>query len=325
MSNQLCSVAKFILCSFTALILHNNVFAQDKNKTITLVVPFSPGGSTDITARSLADKIRPLLGGTIVVENKAGAGGNIGAFAVARANADGNTLLMATSTHVTNMSLYKNLQYDFVKDLTPISRVAFIPNTLVINKDLPVNNLSEFVQYVKDKKGPVNYGSAGNGTSQHLAGALFNSMAGGNMVHIPYKAGGPAVMLDLMSGQVQAYFAPLAEVTSFIDSGKVKVLGVTTKERSNRYPNVQAINEVMPGYEVVLWNGILTTANAPPDQINRINAAISKALQDPELQKKLADQGSVPAPNSVADFKSFIQKETAKWAELVKISGAAVE
>lgn len=325
MSYRICLLTKMIVCVFITIIIHSNAFSQDKNKVITLVVPFSPGGSTDLTSRSLADKMRPFLGGTIVVENKAGAGGNIGAFAVARANPDGNTLLMATSTHVTNISLYKNLQYDFLRDLTPISRVAFIPNMLVVNKELPVNNLSEFVQYVKEKKGPVNYGSAGNGTSQHLAGALFNSMADGNMVHIPYKAGGPGVMLDLMSGQVQAYFAPLAEVVTFIDAGKVKALGVSTKERSNRYPNVQAIAEVLPGYEVVLWNGIMTTANTPVEQINRVNAAISKALQDPELQKKLAEQGSTPAPDSVVDFKNFIKKEVVKWSELVKISGVNVE
>jgi tripartite-type tricarboxylate transporter receptor subunit TctC len=315
-----------LLTSLAMLAIHHAQAAapQDNSRPITLIVPFGVGGSTDITARLLADKLRPILGQSVIVENRAGAGGNIGAMAVARAAPDGQTILMATSTHVTNPSLYKSLQYDVMKDLSPVAQVAFIPNMLVVNNDLPVKTLSDFVNYVKENKGPVNYGSSGNGSSQHLAGAMFNNMAGGKMVHVPYKGGGAAT-LDLLTGQIQAYFAPLAEVVGHIEGGKVKAMGVTTKERSKRFPNVQTINEVLPGFELALWNGILTTANSPPEQIARLSAAINKVLQDPDMQKRLAEQGSVPSHKGPAEFKTFMEAELKKWAQLVKISGANVE
>lgn len=302
----------------------NDSVAQDTSKPITLVVPFGSGGSTDITARLLADKLRIELGQTIVVENKGGAAGNIGAAQVARATPDGLTLLFITSTHVSNPSLYKNLSYDVMKDLTPISRVAFLPNMLVVNKDFPANTLQEFVSYVKEKKGPMNYGSSGTGTSQHLAGALFNNMAGGGMVHVPYKGGGAAVT-DLMGGQIQLYFGPAVEMVSIIESGRVKVLGVTTKERTQRFPNVQPINELFPGYELLLWNGIMTTAGSPTGQIERVNAALQKVLTDPEVTKKIYEQGSIPAPNSVSDFKLYMESELKKWAALIKLSGVTAQ
>lgn len=297
---------------------------QWPSKSLTLIVPFGAGGSTDITARLLADKLQGELGQPVVVDNRGGAGGNIGAAVVARAASDGYTLLMATSTHVTNPSLYKNLSYDVLKDLTAVSQTAFIPNMLVVNRDLPVNTLPEFVEYVKANKGPVNYGSSGNGTSQHLAGSLFNNMAKGQMVHVPYKGGG-AAQLDLLAGQIQAYFAPLAEVTSYIDSGKVKAIAVTTKERTPRYPNVQAVSEVLPGYELALWNGILAPAHTPAPIVERISAALRKILKDPEVQKKLAEQGSVPVGSTPEEFKQFMLSEVPTWARLVKLSGASVD
>jgi len=297
---------------------------QWPSKSLTLIVPFGAGGSTDITARLLADKLQGELGQPVVVDNRGGAGGNIGAAVVARAASDGYTLLMATSTHVTNPSLYKNLSYDVLKDLTAVSQTAFIPNMLVVNRELPVNTLPEFVEYVKANKGPVNYGSSGNGTSQHLAGSLFNNMAKGQMVHVPYKGGG-AAQLDLLAGQIQAYFAPLAEVTSYIDSGKVKAIAVTTKERTPRYPNVQAVSEVLPGYELALWNGILAPAHTPAPIVEKISAALRKILKDPEVQKKLAEQGSVPVGSTPEEFKQFMISEVPTWARLVKLSGASVD
>ena len=314
------SLAAFIFLSFISI----SSAAQDNNKPITLVVPFSSGGSTDLTARLLADRLRNELGQTVVVENKGGAAGNIGAAQVARATPDGLTLLFITSTHVSNPSLYKNLSYDVMKDLTPVSRVAFLPNMLVVNKDFPANTLQEFVSYVKEKKGPINYGSSGTGTSQHLAGALFNNMAGGGMVHVPYKGGGAAVT-DLMGGQIQLYFGPTVEMVSIIESGRVKVLGVTTKERTVRFPNVQPINEIFPGYELLLWNGIMTTAGSPIDQIERVNAALQKVLNDPAIKKKIYEQGSIPAPNSVSDFKLYMESELKKWAALIQLSGVTAQ
>lgn len=294
------------------------------SKPIKLVVPYPPGGSTDVTARVIADGLRPLLGQTVVIDNRPGAGGNIGGEAVAKSAPDGYTFLMATSTHVTNMSLYKNLPYDFVQDLTPVAQTAFIPNVLVVGQSLPVGNLAEFIAYVKSGQYPVNYGTAGNGSSQHLSSALFNSMVQGNMVHVPYKGGAPATA-DLLAGQIQCYFGPLVEVLPHIRGGKVKALGITTKKRSPLLPEVPAIGEVLPGYEVALWNGILAPAKTPADIVNKLNEAIVKVLNQADVKARLAEQGSEPVGNSPAEFKQFIAGEVGKWKELVRISGAKIE
>lgn len=305
-------------CSFAA---HA---AWPADRPITLVVPLAAGGSTDTTARLLAEKLSGVLGQRIVIENKAGAGGNIGSTFVARANADGYTLLMHTSTVATNVTLYKDMGFDLQKDLIPVSQVALIPNVLMVNNDIPSKTLKEFVDFVKARKAPVNFGSAGNGTSQHLSGALFNHLAGGDMVHVPYKGGAPA-NADLLGGQIQAVFSPLVEVLSYIDSGKLRPLGVTTKTRSARIPNVPAVGEVLPGYDVVLWNGVFAPAGTPQDVVVKLNAAIIKVLADPAVRKTLADQGSTPVGNSPEEFKKVLGSEIEKWGKLVKLSGARVD
>lgn len=297
---------------------------------LKLVVTFPPGGSTDVTARLVADKLRADLGRPVIVDNKAGAGGNIGADFVAKAAPDGYTILMATSSHVTNRTLYKSLPYDFVQDLAPVSRVAFIPNMLVVNpSNIRVNTLAEFIKYVKDTGNPsnkarLNYGTGGNGTSHHLATALFSSMVGVEMEHVPYKGGAPAAAA-LLGGQVQVLFAPLVEVQGFVEAGKLKGLGVTTRNRSPLYPDVPAIGEVLPGYEVALWNGIMLPAGAPADVVTKLNAAIVKVLAQADIKQRFAEQGSDPAPNSPAEFRQFIAGELGKWAKLVQISGAKVD
>jgi tripartite-type tricarboxylate transporter receptor subunit TctC len=297
------------------------------SNVIKLVVTFAAGGSTDVTARLIAEKLRADLGRAVVVDNKPGAGGNIGAEFVARAPADGYTLLMATSTHATNMTLYKSLPYDFVRDFTPVSRVAFIPNLLVVNPAyIRTDNLADFIKYVKDTSGKskLNYGSAGNGTSHHLATALFSSMLGVEMEHVPYKGGAPAASA-LLGGQVQVLFAPMVEVLSFVEAGRLKALGVTTKQRSSLFPDIPAIGEVLPGYEVALWNGILAPANTPADIVTKLNVSIVKALNQVDMKQRLAEQGSDPAGNTPAEFKQFIVAEAEKWATVVKISGAKVD
>lgn len=293
-------------------------------KPITLVVPLAAGGSTDSTARLIAQKLGAELKQQIIVENRAGAGGNIGAAYVAKSAPDGYTLLMATSTIATNVTLYKNMGFNLRKDLTPVSQVALIPNVLVVNNAVPAKTLPEFIEYVQNKKGPISYGSAGNGTASHLSGALFNSMAHGAMLHVPYKGGAPA-NADLIGGQIQAVFAPMVEILPFIDAGKLRPLGVTTKERSTRLPNVPAVAESLHGFEVTLWNGVFAPANTPQPIVDKLAAGIQKVLQDPALRKTLADQGSTPVGNQPVEFKKIVDSEIDKWGKLVKLSGASVE
>ncbi len=293
-------------------------------KPVRLVVPYPPGGSTDITARVVAENLRPFLGQPVIIDNRPGAAGNIGADAVAKSAPDGYTLLMATSTHATNPSLYKSLPYDFVRDFSPVSQVAFIPNLLVVNPQMPTRTLAEFIAYVQGPEHKVNYGSAGNGSSQHLSGALFNSMVKGNMSHVPYKGGAPATA-DLLAGQIQCVFAPLVEVLSHVKAHKLVALGITTRSRSPMLPDVPAVGEALPGYEVALWNGVLAPAKTPPEIVNRLHEAIVKVLSEPEVKARLGEQGSEPVGSSPAEFRQFIQAETEKWKTLVKISGARVE
>jgi len=294
---------------------------------IKLVVTFAPGGATDVTARLIAEKMRADIGRAVVVDNRPGAGGNVGAEFAAKAPPDGYTMLMATSSHVTNRSLYKSLPYDFVQDLAPVSRVAFVPNILVVNPATHrAATLADFIKQIKDpnNKTRLNYGTGGSGTSQHLSTALFTSMVGVDMEHVPYKGGAPAVTA-LLSDQVQVVFAPLVEVLSFIESGKLKGLGVTTRQRSSRYPDIPTIGEQLRGYEVALWNGILVPANTPTDIIGKLNSAINKALVQPDMKQRLAEQGSDPAGTTPAEFRQFIASEVGKWAKLVQISGAKAE
>ncbi len=264
------------------------------NKPIALVVPYAPGGSTDITARLIAEHLSKRLGQQVVVENRAGAGGNIGANVVAQAAPDGYTLLMAPSSLVANISLYKSLPYDLRKDLTPISRIAMIPNVLVIGADSKINTFAEFIVTAKAAKPPLNYGSAGSGSSQHLAGALFANSIKIEMGHIPYKGGAPA-LVDLMGGRLDAVFAPLVEVLPFIQGKKLKALAVTTPTRSFALPDVPTVAETFPGFDITLWNSIMTRSGTPPEIIAILNQAIQYVLAQPEVLKTLRSQGSNPS------------------------------
>lgn len=293
-------------------------------RPITLVVPFAVGGSTDATARLLAERLGKALGQSVIVDNRPGAGGNIGGALVAKSKPDGYTLLLATSTMITNVTLYKDMGFDVRKDLAAVSQVARIPNVLVVNKDLPTPTLAEFVSYVRRNAGPVNYGSAGNGSSQHLSGALFNNMVQGQMTHVPYKGGAPA-NTDLLAGQIQAVFSPLVEVLPFIDSGKLRALAVTTRERSSRLPDVPAVREVLDGYEVVLWNGVFAPATTPAPVIEKLAQAIHAVTQEPSVREILEQQGSIPVGSTPAEFSQEVEREIPKWGELVRVSGARID
>ena len=310
-----------------ALMLLGQAHAQTAwpAKPIRMIVGFAAGGSTDVTARIIAQALSERLGQPVVVENRGGAGGNIGADAVAKADPDGYTLLMATSsTFAANPNLYKTLPFDVQKDFAPITVTAFIPNLLVVNPSVPANNVADFIAYLKANPDKLNFASAGNGTSQHLSGELFNSLAGVRMTHVAYRGGAPAVS-DLLGGQVQVIFAPLVEVIQQVRAEKLKALGITTAKRSPLLPEVPTILESLPGYEVALWNGLLAPAKTPPDIIDRINRATIEALRSPEVKAKLAEQGSEPVGNTPAEFKAFIESELVKWRRLVEISGATVQ
>jgi tripartite-type tricarboxylate transporter receptor subunit TctC len=310
-----------------ALMLLGQAHAQTAwpAKPIRMIVGFAAGGSTDVTARIIAQALSERLGQPVVVENRGGAGGNIGADAVAKADPDGYTLLMATSsTFAANPNLYKSLPFDVQKDFAPITVTAFIPNLLVVNPSVPANNVADFITYLKANPDKLNFASAGNGTSQHLSGELFNSLAGVRMTHVAYRGGAPAVS-DLLGGQVQVIFAPLVEVIQQVRADKLKALGITTAKRSPLLPDVPTILESLPGYEVALWNGLLAPAKTPPDIIDRINRATIEALRSPEVKAKLAEQGSEPVGNTPAEFKAFIESELVKWRRLVEISGATVQ
>ena len=296
------------------------------SRPLRMVVPFPPGGAADATARVTADRLRVEVGQPIVVDNRSGAAGNIGADHAARATAYGHTLLFANSSLATNVSLYKNLTYDFVRDFKPVSLVALMPNVVSVSPShLKINTFPEFVKLVQERKGnKLLYGSGGSGTSQHLSTSLFSSMVGVELEHVSYK-GGAAALTALLGGEVQVVFAPLAEISGLLDSGKLTPLAVTTAQRSPRRPDTPAIAEYLPGFDFALWTGILVPAGTPEAIVARLNAAVVKTLAQPEVKQRLADQGAEAAPMTPAQFRQFITSEVQKLGKLVKISGAQVQ
>ena len=294
------------------------------SRSIRMVVPFVAGGSTDITARVLAENLRPVLGQTLVIDNRPGAAGTIAGDIVAKAAPTGYTFLVASATLLANQSLYKNLPYDFIADLTPVVQTHSSTNVLVVHAKVPVGSTPEFSAYVKSGKYRVNYGTAGHGSSQHLAGALFNHMAGGNMVMVPYKGGAPAVT-DLVGGAIESVFAPLIETLPFIKSGALKPLAVCGLKRSPLLPNVPVMADFLPGYQSTSWGGIMAPAKTPPDIVDRMNAAVVKVLNQPNVRTHLAEGDKEPAGSSPAEFKKFIALEAVRLAAQVKISGAKMD
>lgn len=318
-------VARICLCGL--FVFGGTVHAAESSwpvKPVTIVIPFAIGGVSDVTTRMLAAKLRSEFGQSFLAENRAGAGGNIGADYVAKANPDGYTLFQGTSAHVTNMSLYKTLPYDFIRDFAPVSQISFVPSVLVVHPSLPVKNLGEFIKFVRNPKNVLHYGSGGSGSVTHLAPAVFDKLVGSRMTHVPYKGNGPA-LTDLMGGQIEVVFSPFIDAITFIKAGKLRALGMTTKTRSALLPDLQAIAELVPGYEVVLWNGIFAPAKTPPEIVNRLSEAIARIIKQPDTRKFLADHGSEPVSSTPAQFREFIASEVPKWRTLVEVSGARVE
>jgi tripartite-type tricarboxylate transporter receptor subunit TctC len=301
------------------------VFADTwPSRPIRMIVPFSPGGSTDITARVLGEGLRPLLGQPVVIDNRPGAAGNIAAELVARAAPDGYTYLVSGATMAANMSLYKTLGYDFMRDFSHVSQTFSSSAVLVVHPSVPVSSLTEFIAHVKSGQHTVNYGTAGHGSSQHLAAALFNHMVAGKMVHVAYKGGAPAAVA-LLGGEIQTIFAPLIEVLPHIRSGSIKALAVCGKKRSPLLPGVPAISDLLPGYESTSWGGISAPAKTPADIVNKLSAALAKALTQPNAKVHLAEADKEPVGSTPAAFKQFIAVEIERLRMQVKISGAKVD
>jgi len=316
------------LCTFAIPFAASPAFAQGTypNKPVRLVVPFPAGGTTDILARAAAQKLSETWGQQVIVDNRPGAGGNIGSELVAKAAPDGYTLLMGTvGTHAINPSLYAKMPYDHVKDFAPVILVAGVPNVLVVNPDLPIKTVPELIAYAKANPGKLNFASSGSGTSIHLSGELFKVMAGVQITHVPYKGSAPA-LTDLIGGQVQLMFDNLPSSLPQIKGGKLRAVAVTSTTRAAALPEVPTVAESgLPGFEASSWFGILAPAGTPKDIIAKIDADVQKWLATPEAKEKLLSQGANAAGGSPEDFARHIQAETAKWAKVVKDSGAKVD
>ncbi|MEY2688075.1 MAG: hypothetical protein RL375_2273 [Pseudomonadota bacterium] len=305
------------------------------SKPIRIVVPFPPSGTTDILARALAPELQKALGVAVVVDNRPGAGGNIGAAEVAKAAPDGYTFLMGTvGTHAINAALYARLPFDPVKDFAPVSLVASVPNVLVVNpakaEQYGIRNVADLARFSKANPDKLNMASSGNGTSIHLSGELFKSLTGGGMVHTPYKGSGPA-LIDLMGGSVDLMFDNLPSAMPHIKSGKLKALAVTTLQRSAALPEAPTVAEAGPDdgslrtYDASSWFGLLAPAGTPAEIVNRVQQETAKALASPALKERLLSQGALPGGNTPAEFARMIDDESRKWGKVVKASGAKVD
>ena len=302
-------------------------------KPVRIVVPFAPGGTTDILARATAAELTKAFGQPFVVDNRAGAGGNIGTEVVAKAAPDGYTLLMGTvGTHGINKALYDKLAFDPVKDFAPITLVAGVPNVMVLNADkaraLGITNVQQFITYAKANPGKLNMASSGNGTSIHMAGELFKAMTGSYMVHFPYRGSGPALM-DMVGGNMDVMFDNLPSAMQQIKAGKLTALAVTSAERSAALPDVPTVEQAggpaLKGFEASSWFGLLAPAGTPPDIVNAIQREVAKAIASPAVKEKLLAQGAIPSGNTPQEFAKLIDSELKKWAPVVKASGAKVD
>ena len=292
------------------------------SRPIRLVVAFPPGGTGDISTRIIGQKMGELLGQPVVVENRPGAGGNIGTDLVAKAAPDGYTITAGSSnTHVTNLFLYKSVPYDPVRDFAPISITVLVSNALVVNPAVAAKSVAELVVLAKRSPGMLKYASAGIGTTPHIAGEMFRLMTGADIVHVPYKGGGPA-LVDVMSGQVEMMFAGVAAALPHVRSGKLRALAITEKARSRVMPELPTVAESgLPGFDVGLWIGLMAPAGTPQDVVARLNAEAVRALKDPQVAERLAQQGLEPVGTTPAEAAATIKSDLAKWGRIFKEAG----
>jgi tripartite-type tricarboxylate transporter receptor subunit TctC len=280
-------------------------------------VGFPPGGGTDIIARLIGQWLSERLGQQLVIENRPGAGSNIATEGVVRAAADGYTLLLVSAAHAINATLYDRLNYNFLRDIAPVAGVIRVPNLMEVNPSLPPKSVPEFIAYAKANPGKVNYASGGNGTAQHLAGELFKTMTGVDMVHVPYRGDAPA-LTDLIGGQVQVMFGNMPSSIEHIRAGKLRPLAVTTAARSEALPDLPPVGDFVPGYEASTWQGLGAPGNTPAEIVDKLNKEINAALSDPKIKARLADLGGTVLSGSPADFGRLIADETEKWGKVIR-------
>jgi tripartite-type tricarboxylate transporter receptor subunit TctC len=293
-------------------------------RPIHWIVAFPAGGANDAIARILGQSLSERLGQPIIIENKGGAGGNIGTQAALSAAPDGYTILFVAPHNAINATLYKNLPFDFLRDMTPVAGIARTPNVMEVNPSVPAKTVAEFIAYAKANPGKINMASAGNGTAIHLSGELFMAMTGVKLVHVPYRGGAPA-LTDLIGGQVQVMFDNLPSSIAHIQSGKLRALAVTTAARSAALPDVPTVAETVPGYDAGIWYGVVAPKQTPPGVIEKLGSAFKAAIEDPRIRTRLADLGCTPMFMSAVEFGSLLAAETEKWAKVVKFSGASVD
>jgi len=306
-----------------AALVSQHVAAQDSypSRPIRLIVPTAPGGGTDFTARSIAQKLSEALGQTVIVDNRPGAAGNIGVDIAAKSSPDGYTLVMPITSFPINPHLYPKLPFDTVKDFAPVVLASVAPLFLVVNPSVPAKSVSELIALAKAKPGQLNYANSGSGTTAHLAGELFKKMAGVDLVSIPYKGGGPAV-LDLIGGRVQVYFSTIPAALTQVQAGKLRGLAVTTTKRVNLMPDVPTVAESgLPGFEVNGWFGIFAPAGTARASIVRLNKEINAVLRTPDIQQRFAGQGLIPGGGTPEELGKFLRAELAKWGALIREAG----
>jgi tripartite-type tricarboxylate transporter receptor subunit TctC len=293
-------------------------------RPVRLMVGFPAGSAADIGARLLSQGLSERLGQPFVIENRPGAGSNLAAEAVVRAAPDGHTLLYVAGTNAVNATLYPELQFNFIRDIAPIAGFNRSPCIMEVNPSFPAKTVPDFIAYAKANAGKVNMGSAGNGTTTHLAGELFKMMTGANLIHVPYR-GSPQAITDLLAGQIQVMFDVMASSIEQIRAGRLRALAVTTATGSDALPDVPAVGEFVSGYEAISWSGVGAPKNTPNEIIKKLNTTINAAVADPSMKARLADFGSVPMSMSHVDFEKFIADETEKWAKVIRVANIKVE
>jgi len=293
-------------------------------RPVRIIVPYAPAGVADIMARLMGQWLSERLGQQFIIENRPGANGNIGTEAVVRAPADGYTLLMVGSWNAINATLHDSLNFNFIRDIAPVASIGRGPNVMVIHPSFPAKTVPEFIAYAKANPGRVSMASVGNGSPPHICGELFKMMAGVDMVHVPYRGGGPA-LTDVLGGQVQVYFATTASSVEYIRAGKLRALAVTTATRSEALPDTPAMSEFIPGYEASGFYGLAAPKNTPAEIVDKLNNEINAALADPKMKAQLAEFGGVPMPMTPADFGRLIADETEKWGKVVRFAGITAD